>query len=247
MKVTPIKLGKLVPPQDDLLKKIIAAKPKIKEHDVIVLTSKVVSIWQGRCIEIDSADKDDLARIESEQYIKRDILPGGNRFFTIKEGFLISSAGIDESNANGYYILWPKDLQKTAQKLLIWFKKEYKKKNLYLIITDSHSIPLRRGAIGFTIAWAGFNPIYDYRGQKDIFNRPFKFVQTNIADSLAAAATLVMGEGAEQTPLAIISGAPYIRKNIKKSRKKFSSFQVPIKEDVYRLFLENENWKQGGK
>lgn len=246
MKIIPVKIELIRPPQDDLLAKIKKAGIRPKEGDIVAITSKVVSIWQGRCILQSSVrDKDTLIKKEADLYLERKYVPGRHVLHTIKNGALVASAGIDMSNAGGYYILWPREPQKTAAKLLRWFKKTYRLKRFGLIITDSRSMPLRRGVVGFALAWAGFEPLYDYRGRKDIFGRKFAMSQQNLADALAAASVLVMGEGKEQTPLAIIRGAPRVQPPQKK-RGKYKSLIVPMREDIFAPFLKKARWRMGG-
>jgi F420-0:gamma-glutamyl ligase len=250
MEIHPIKLAVLKAPQDDLLQKILKSKLTLKEGDIVAVTSKVVSIHEGRCVKASTKGhhgKDVFSKKESEFYLERKYVPGRHAFHTITKGVLIRSAGIDESNGNGYYILWPKDPQASANVLLQWFKKEYKIKKLGLVITDSWSVPLRRGAIGFALAAAGFEPIFDYRGLPDIFGRKLKFSQANVADALAASAVLTMGEGKEQTPLAIIQNAPNVWANKRVHNKTYTSFQVPLKEDIFYPFFAKQPWKKGGR
>ncbi len=168
---------------------------------------------------------------------------------TIKNNIFIPAAGIDESNADGYYILWPKDVQATAKQLWIWLRKKYKVKNLGVIITDSHTIPLRRGVLGISLAHYGFNPLKDYRDKPDLFGRLFKMAQTNIADGLAAASVVVMGEGSEATPLCLITDIPWVKFVTKPviSKLPFSSFEIKTKEDMYYPLFSSMPWKKGGR
>jgi F420-0:gamma-glutamyl ligase len=129
-------------------------------------------------------------------------------WLTLKDGMLMASAGIDESNANGKLILLPKDSYRAAHVLRKQLRQKWGVKNLGVLITDSRTMPLRAGVTGVALGYAGFRGIRDYRGTPDIFNRKFKFSRTDVADSLAAAAVLVMGEGAERYPLALIEAAP---------------------------------------
>lgn len=245
MTIVPIKTGIVRPPKDDLLAHIRTSALTLEEHDIIAVTSKVISIWQGRCVPVaDVPDKDALIKQEAERFIDRRYVPGQRAILTLKENMLIASAGIDASNADDHYVLWPENPRETARSLLSWFKKEYRRKNLGCIITDSRSTPLRRGAIGFALAWAGFEPLYDYRRTKDIFGRGFMIEQTNIADALAAAAVLVMGEGKEQTPLAVIRSAPHIRPG--ERRKSPDSFQVSPTEDLFAPLFQKGPWRKGG-
>ena len=120
----------------------------------------------------------------------------------------MAGAGIDESNAKGKLILLPKDSFKSAEVLRKKLMQKFKLKNLGVLITDSRTGPLRAGVVGMSLGYAGFKGIRDYRGTKDIFGRVLKVSRTDVADSLATAAVLSMGEGREQQPLALITEAP---------------------------------------
>jgi len=246
MIVSPIKISVLCPPQDDLFSKIKASSFRPKNGDIVAVSSKVVSIHEGRSVSKDATDKDALAKKESSLYLERKYVPGGHALHTITNGVLIRSAGIDESNGDGYFILWPKNPTRSAEIIRKFIIKTYKLKKVGVIITDSISTPLRRGAIGFALAWAGFDPLYDYRGSKDLFGRSFKFEQANLADALAASAVLVMGEGKEQTPLAIMRDVPAVVWKTRHTGLGWSSFVVPFKEDLFAPFLTKAKWKRGG-
>jgi len=127
------------------------------------------------------------------------------------------SAGIDESNSNGFYILHPKDLQETANKIRIYLCKRFKLKNVGVLITDSKTTPLRWGTTGVALAHSGFLALNDYIDTPDIFGRKLKVTKVNISDGLAAAAVLVIGEGREQTPLAIISETASVKFQVSNS------------------------------
>jgi len=247
MLVKAVKTRPLIPPKDDLLSVIRESILKLEERSIIVITSKVVSIWQGRCVKIIQnskfkIQKSELIKKEADFYIDaRVVPPAGQIMLTIKDNILIPTSGIDESNANGYYILWPEKPFSAAKELYNFIKKEYKLKNFGIIISDSHIAPLRTGTIGIGLAYYGFNPLRDYRGKKDIFGRKLKFSQTNIVDSLSDAAVYVMGEGSEQTPIAIIEDAG----DIEFSEKEFDSLKISIDEDIYSPFLKSVKWKKG--
>lgn len=249
MRINPIKTRVLTPPKDDLLKAMQKSLKEIPEKSVLVITSKVVSIWQGRCVPKNKyPHKDDLIKSEADKYIPRNLTPYRKVIHTLKNNLFIPSAGIDSSNANGHYILWPKDIKNAAKKIHSWIKKNYKVKNIGVIITDSHSIPLRRGVMGISLGHYGFRPLKDYRGTKDIFGRKLRYTQTNIVDSLAAAAVLVMGEGTEKTPLALITDIPFIDFSHPKkiNNSPFSSLEVDQSEDLYQSLFTNISWEKGG-
>lgn len=255
MKITTIKTDVLHPPKDDLLGTIKRAMPPLREKSIVVITSKVVSVWQGRCVLVardsDPArarrKKDALTMSEADLYLPREATPGGWCMHTIKNNIFIPSAGVDESNADGYYILWPQDVAGAARKIWTWLRRTYGVRELGVIITDSHTIPLRRGVLGISLAHYGFAPLKDYRGAADIFGRELKMTQTNIPDGLAAAAVVMMGEGAERTPLALITDVPWVEFVARPSRprKQFSSFETPMKEDLYYPLFRGMKWKKG--
>ncbi|MEK7184084.1 MAG: coenzyme F420-0:L-glutamate ligase [Patescibacteria group bacterium] len=249
MNIEAIKTRPLQPPKDDLLAAIVEALPAIEERSVVILASKVVSIWQGRCLlKTEVASKDELIQQEADWYLPRRSVPGVPCFHTLKNNLLVPSAGIDESNADGYYILWPKDLRHTTKELWQWFRAHYKVKEFGLLITDSHSVSLRRGVMGISLSHYGFAPLKDYRGEVDLFGRVLKTTQTNVADSLAAAAVLLMGEGSECTPLAVASNVSPIRfiSEPPKPTRPYSSFEIATDEDWYHPLLASLPWQRGG-
>lgn len=247
MLVRAIKTRPLIPPKDDLLSAIKESllKYKLKEKSIIVVTSKVVSIWEGRCVKISGElDKDKLIKKEAHKYLDR-VTPK-DVMLTIKNNILIPTSGIDESNANGYYILWPEEPFISAKKIYNFIKKEYKLKDFGIIISDSHTTPLRTGIMGIGIAYYGFYPLRDYRGKEDIFKRKLKMSQTNIIDSLSAAAVYEMGEGDEQKPVAIIEDVGDVKFK-KNNLSKNNPLEINIDKDIYAPILKSVKWKKGGK
>ena len=165
MNIYPIKTRVLKPPQDNLYEVLDSALPELAEGDIVVVTSKIVSIHQGRCVLISEAVKEDLVKSEAEKYLP----PSCNTIgvaITIKLNTLIPNAGIDESNGNSFFILWPKDPQKSAKAIWQFLRKKFNIKDLGVIITDSRLTPLRQGVVGYAIGYFGFNPIKDYRGKE---------------------------------------------------------------------------------
>lgn len=230
-----------MPPKDDLWDLLSSIK-SLDENSVVVVTSKVVSIAEGRCIPMDQVeDKDKLAIAEADKYIPRQLSPNGLILSTIKNNLFVASSGIDESNGDNFYILWPKNPQKSAKKIWEFLREKFKINNLGVIITDSRLIPLRAGVAGVAIAYFGFKPLIDYREKKDLFGRKFKMETSNIPDSLASAAVLEMGEGSEQTPVAIISDIPYIE-----FTNRFINLEIPEEEDMFYPLFASVKWKKGG-
>jgi len=229
MKIQPIKT-KIFNEGDSLVDFIFQYLPKLENNSVLVVTSKIVALAEGRTAIIrDTKTKEQLIKAESDLAIPTKLV-----WLTIKDNQVMAAAGIDESNANGKLILLPKNSFQSAAALRRTLKIKYKIKNLGILITDSRTAPLRAGVTGTALGYAGFAGLKDYRGQPDIFGRKFKYSQVNIADSLAAAAVLVMGEGREKQPLAVIEDAP-----VKFCKKiKAGELKIDFKDDMYRPFFK---------
>ena len=179
---------------------------KLPEKSVLIVTSKIVALAEKRTASItNEKEREQLIRAESQM-----AAPTNTKhvWLTIKDGMVMASAGIDESNANDKLILLPKNSYKTAAYLQTQLRKKIKIKNLGVLITDSRVMPLRAGVTAVALGYAGFRGLKSYIGTPDIFGKKFVFSTTNIADSLATAAVLTMGEGKEQQPLAIIQNVP---------------------------------------
>jgi F420-0:gamma-glutamyl ligase len=168
--------------------------------------------------------------------------------FTIKCGTLISASGIDESNADGHYSLWSADPMKSARELRDILVKKFSLRNVGVIITDSTVMPLRRGSVGIMIAWSGFSAVEDLRGEPDLFGRPFHISTSAVGSSLACAGNIVMGEGTEQTPIAVISDIPFV-KFYNQSRITDDEYKMAFvapDEDLFAPFFANVKWQSGG-
>lgn len=231
----PIKTRPILPPQDDIYPILEQCLPTLNEKDVVCITSKILAIHQGRCIKIDQTiNKDELIKAEAEYYIDRAFVPHQRAILTLKEHTLIPSSGIDESNGNGYYILWPKDSFALAREIGLFLKQKYNLQNLAVIITDSHTTPLRWGVMGISTGFYGLEPLEDCRGEQDIFGRDLKITQKNVVDALSVLAVAVMGEGNEQTPLCLIRGAEFVKFT---NKTDYTKFFIPIETDIYKPLL----------
>ncbi|HUD02737.1 MAG TPA: coenzyme F420-0:L-glutamate ligase [Candidatus Paceibacterota bacterium] len=209
MQWLPIKTRTLFPPKDDLFAVFDESLVDVQEGDIVLVTSKVLAIHQGRCVPIaDVASKDELIKQEAEKYIDRSRVPGNYAVLTLKHHTLIASAGIDESNANGHYILWPENIDEATKEICRYLRKKHNVKNLGVILTDSHTIPMRWGVLGISISHYGFEPLADLRGTHDLFGRALTITRQNIPDALAAFGVLLMGEGSESTPILVARGYP---------------------------------------
>lgn len=250
MKVTLVKTRTFLPPKDNLWELLTESVKSLNENSVVAVTSKVVSIGEGRCIPVSEVKaKDELIKSESDWYLPRKYVPKAWVMHTVTHSMFTPTAGIDESNSNGYYVLYPKDPAKSAREIWEFLRKKFNLKNLGVVITDSHTIPLRRGSLGISIAHWGFKSVEDYRGKTDIFGRKLKITMVNIPDSLACAAVFAMGEGDEKTPIAIIEDVPKVEfiNHREHLNKPFSTFEVPMDEDLFKPFLTSVKWEKGGR
>lgn len=246
MKVIPIKTKK-VEVGDKLFQILDESLPKLKEKDVVVVTSKIVSICQGRVIKNDGKiTKLDLIKKEADYYLPEEYVNYGI-YMTIKNNFMVASAGIDESNGGGYFILWPQNLQKTTNEIWGHFRKKHKVKHLGIVISDSKIIPMRKGTSGVGLSWCGFEPLRNYIGEPDIFGHKLRVTKTNIVDGIAAAAVVNMGEGNEQTPLAVVSDVSNIKFVARTPTKtEINEMSIDPEDDVYGKILESVKWIKGG-
>ena len=201
------------------------------EGSILVITSKIVSLSEGRTVLFkNEKQKYDLIKKESTFAMKTKLA-----WLTVKDGMVMASAGIDESNAGGKLILLPKDSFKKANFIRCELKKKFKLKKIGVLITDSRIFPLRAGVVGVALGYSGFKGIKNYVGKKDIFGRTLKMSRTDVADSLATAAVLSMGEGNEQQPLALITDVSVVFTN--KINK--NELKINPKEDIFYPLLKN--------
>lgn len=245
MKVTAIKTKPIVK-GDKLFQILDKAITSLNDKSVVAVTSKIISICEGSLVKIGEKVKDDLIKEEAEYY-----LPPDEKYhfsLSIKNNILIPSAGIDESNGNGYYILWPRKPQGTANSIREYLVNKFGVPNIGVVIVDSKTTPLRWGVTGVAVAHSGFSALNDYIGKPDIFGRLFKVEKANIADALACSSVLIMGEGNEQTPIAVIEDIPFV--NFQKrnpTKKEISELAIKIEDDLYSKLLTSVKWKKGNK
>ena len=249
MQITGLKTDKLVPLQDtDIFAVLDKFLPKIiKEASILAVTSKIISITEGSVVKMEDSAKDELIKQHSQYFLPRKANPY-NVSLTITQNNLSASAGIDESNGNGFYILWPKDPQSSANSIRAYLRKKFNLKNLGVMITDSKTTPFRWGVTSMAIAYSGFKPLLDYIGKPDLFGRLFQLEKRSLIDSLSSAAGVVMGEGSEQTPLALIEDIKNIEfQDSDPTQKELDSLKITLEEDLYSPLLTKAHWQKGDK
>ena len=224
MKLTPYRTS-IFTLQEDLLSFIVRHIPSLHEGDILAVCSKLICLWKGCAIAYTSAaQKEELIRQQSDAVLKTKLA-----WLTIKSGMIMTNGGVDESNADGHLIYFPPDMFACANELRCALQKRYSIKKLGVLITDSMILPLRAGVVGAAVAYSGFRGVRDERGKKDIFGKPLQTTFINLADSLASAATVMMGERNEQTPLCRIEQAP-VRFCAKTNPEEI---QYPVENDLY--------------
>lgn len=246
MKVFAVHTDKITAKDKNLFEFLDKYIPILKEKSIVTITSKVIAILEGNIIPKDKINKDKLVMKES------DLVAPGNYYktigfrLTIKNSLIIPSAGIDESNAFDHYILWPKDPYYSAKIIWEYLKKKNKINYLGIIITDSKTTPLRWGTTGASIGHCGFEALKNYINSPDIFGKKMRVTKANLVDGLAATAVLMMGEGNEQTPIAIIEdlGENITFKKSSTSKKEINDLGIKLKDDIYYPILSKVKWIQ---
>ena len=208
----------------------------MQNGDIIFITSKIMAIHQGRTRKIDEIEKEELIRQEADRYSSYVNKAGDFHVnLTVTQNVLISAAGIDESNADGYYVLWPEDIDEFCREVRRYLMKKHNLTKLGVVATDSHTTPLRWGVTGITIGLAGVEPLKDIRGEKDLFGREMRITKVDLIDPLTAMAVRFMGEGSECTPIVILRGYDGIPFSDTASMK---DFKIEPELDLYRPLIE---------
>jgi coenzyme F420-0:L-glutamate ligase / coenzyme F420-1:gamma-L-glutamate ligase len=233
MLISPIKFIPLIQPGDDLPRIIFEALKKndlvLENGDILVLAQKIVSKSENRLFNLndvtpsheaislaEKTNKDarlvELILRESKKVIR---YRPGTIIVEHKNGFICASAGIDHSNVDGLYgnpedwvLLLPEDADKSSEGIRRGLK-AISGKDIAVLIIDSHGRPWRLGITGISIGMAGMPALVDLRGTEDMFGYKLKITLVAVADELAAAASLVMGQAAERIPAVLVKGFPY--------------------------------------
>lgn len=195
----------------------------LADGDVVCVVSKVVALTQNRVVALDQVEPGPAAVAAANRHISPalaqlifdeadQVFPvAGPYWLTIKDHIFIPNAGIDLSNtAPGTAILWPQNGWQWTAEFRLRLMAHYGLARLGVVLVDSHVIPLRRGVTGIALAFAGFEGVQKEVGSPDLHGRPLEVTYKSVADDLAAAAVLLMGEADEQTPFARVQNAPVI-------------------------------------
>jgi len=232
---------------DNLGKIIVDAVSKngltIEDRDVILVTQVVVSKAEGRvhklsefkpsqeALRIAAITGKDPRHVEAilQEAVRIVRIRGEVIITETRHGLICANSGVDLSNVGEEMVaLLPLDPDRSAETI----RREVESltgRRVAVIITDSHGRPFRRGAINIAIGCSGIEPIWDRRGERDLYGRTLRSKQICIADELASAAELVMGQADEGVPVAIIRGYDY-----KVSEDGARRIVRPAEEDLFR-------------
>jgi F420-0:gamma-glutamyl ligase len=248
MIVRPIKTDKILPGKQDIYSILDKNITELKDGSVVVITSKIIALCENRVVPIGQVDKEELIKRESDYFLPATVSKYGYHF-TITRNTLISVAGIDESNSGGdYYVLWPVDSQKSANDIRHYLMNKLGLKKLGVVVTDSTSMPMRRGTLGIPIGYSGFKSTNNYVGTPDLFGRDFTVSHGGVAIGLAAAGVQAMGEGTEQTPIAVIEDFPLVQfQEQDPTAEELAEFYISPSEDLYAPFIGKADWQKGGR
>lgn len=228
--ITPVEGLPLFGPGQDLATLVAAAirsqGDALADGDVVVFAQKVVSKVEDRAVPLASVTPGDAARaaaataqkdpavvelIMAESAELMRVVPGVI-ITRHRTGHVLANAGIDASNvaetSADRVLLWPSDPDASAARLRAALEAAFGVR-LAVVISDSLGRAWRMGTVGTAIGVSGLKPLRDRRGETDLFGRELQATVIGVADEIAAAASLAIGEAAEGTPVAIVRGAAY--------------------------------------
>ena len=250
--LTPLFNIPLVKRGDDLAALFVAALGRqglvLEPGDILVVAQKIVSKAEGRFVNLStvspSREAVDLAQqVDKDARLMELVIRESKRILRSRPGtiivehrlgFVCANAGIDHSNVNGqvegeeWMLLLPENPDASAQELRLRIE-EMCEVQLGILIIDSHGRAWRMGTAGVAIGLSGMPGLVDLRGEQDLFGNTLRITQVGAADELASAASLVMGQAAEGTPLVHVRGFPY---KLRKGR--LSELIRPEEQDLFR-------------
>ena len=190
---------------------------------IIVIAQKIISKAEGRAVQLSTVAPGEAAELlgreigkdsrlvelilaESNEIVRK----ADNRLITEnKLGIIMANAGIDQSNIDeGYALLLPEDPDLSAARIGQHLAAALGR-NVGVVIADSAGRPWRNGVVGLAIGVFGIPAVLDVRGSKDLLGRELLATQIGVADSIAAAANLLMGQGDEGNPVVLLRGLSY--------------------------------------
>lgn len=240
----------LVRTGNDIFAILVESIKSLPEKSVVVIASKIFSLCENRIIKKITGsreEKHELVKQEAEYYLDPQFSKY-NMMLTIKGNWMFVNAGIDESNAENQYSLWPSNPQKSVNNIWRFLRRHYHVRQVGVIMSDSKSFPLNWGVVGHGIAHCGFKTLKSYIGKPDLFGRLMKMEQVNMVQGIAVAGVLEMGEGAEQTPVAIVTDIKdIIFQSHPPTAQELKSLKINLEDDAYAPLLTSVEWRKNTK
>lgn len=197
----------------------------LEDGDILVVAQKAVSKAEGRVLALNLIEPSSEARKLAEEVGKevrlveailresREVLRAARDRLIVETrlGLICANAGVDRSNISQVegprVSLLPTDPDASADRIRRRIG-ELSDKEIAIVISDSHGRPFRKGCVGVAIGVSGLASLWDRRGQKDLYGRRLASTEVALADLVASAALLAMGEADEGTPVVLVRGAP---------------------------------------
>lgn len=209
----------------DLAAVIADAAPDLRDGDVVVVTSKVVSKAEGRLVE---GDREQAIDGESVRLVAR---RGATRIVETRHGFVLAAAGVDASNVpSGTVALLPTDPDRSAGRIRAGLRR-LRGVNVAVVVTDTFGRPWRNGLVDVAIGAAGIAVLDDHRGRADAHGHTLEMTVTATADEVASAAELVKGK-LSGVPVAVVRGLRY---DVDAEGAGARPLVRPAAEDMFRL------------
>ena len=225
----------------DLAALIAEAAADVRDGDILVVTSKIVSKAEGRVV---AGPREQAIEAETARVVAR---RGATTIAQTRHGLVLAAAGVDESNtAPGSVVLLPEDPDESARRLRKALHARTGR-TVGVVITDTMGRPWRAGQTDNAIGAAGVAPVRDYRGETDTFGNILEVTVAAVADEIAAAADLVKGKS-RGVPVAVVRGladlvteqdGPGARELIRPAEEdmfRFGSADVPLARRTIRAF-----------
>lgn len=221
----------------------------LQDGDIVVVAQKIISKAEGRLVNLSQVSVSEeaaevAAHIEKDPRLVELILQESKKVLRTRPGaiivehrigFICANAGIDHSNVRGewgteddWVLLLPEDPDRSAEALRDDLEKKCQCR-IGVLIIDSHGRAWRMGTVGVAIGLSGMPGLVDLRGTEDLFGFKLRITTVGVADELAAAASLMMGQAAEGCPVVHARGFPYpLREG------SFSELLRPENQDMFR-------------
>jgi coenzyme F420-0:L-glutamate ligase/coenzyme F420-1:gamma-L-glutamate ligase len=249
IEIIPLTNIPLIQPGDDLAQLLgdaVARSGGLRDRDVLVIAQKIVSKAEGRYVDLDQITPSPRAievarRCDKDPRLIEVILSDSVEIVRLRPGLIITrhrlgftsaNAGVDRSNVApegiDRVLLLPIDPDRSAASIRATLRDRFGV-DPAVIIADSHGRPHRLGTVGVAIGLSGMPGVEDWRGRKDLFGYTLQHTEVGLADQIAAAATLLLGQAAESIPAVIVRGAPFERRE-----GSASEINRPAELDLFR-------------